>query len=396
MRLIRKNILLLDEVDSNKSILVNIPVGIIIKNQDTLIEYNEDYIIVEHTEKYDDDFWKQIKLYKSGNIANFIFNNEELTISLVYNNNDYLNAIGLIKDYHYIKHIPNGLFITLKRKQDILGVIVISKLTYTTPTGRQIYFSGNLINKDLKKELNDYANHCICWISRIVIEEKSKGYGEAFLNQLPEFLLSIFPNKKLEFIEVLTSIKEEDVANKLNQQNINISDFKLFQYKKDFFRKVGYLNVNLPDKNILGIRKNRIFEKDNIVFKKVKIKKFYYMNEINSQNRLFIPLNGEAYKWFKSGNKQWEVRKLNVGQYNLKNLIVGRKVELRLGYRPGNSIWGIIKEVRTYDNANNLVNEIDFKHLIPSANDSNEATQKIIDYVGSESKIIAIKIQYDE
>lgn len=408
MKLIRKNILLINDGNSDKGFLINVPIGIDIHNDEQkpryIVEENtKEYVLIKDKDKSDVDYTQKIRLYKSGYAKDFTYNKEKLTISLIYNNFDYLNAIKLIKDYHYMPYIPNGLFITLKKNQTILGVIVLAKLTHTlAPVGRQIYFSGESIKeKELKIELKEFSNKCVSWISRIIIadlsqeapqESQSKGFGEAFLNQLPDFLFNIYPNNKLEFIEVLTSIDENKVAKKVEPETLTTDKFKSFQYEKDFFCKAGYTNVTLPDKKVLGRRKDKQENESNWI----KVKKFYYMKEINEQNRLFIPLTKEAYQWFETGNKQWEIRKFNVGQYNSKNLIVGRKVELRLGYRPGNSIWGIIKEVRSFDNAESLVSEIDFKYLIPSANNPNEAIQRIIDYISPESKIIAIKIQRDE
>ncbi len=113
------------------------------------------------------------------------------------------------------------------------------------------------------------------------------------------------------------------------------------------------------------------------------------------ENRLFVPLTREAFEWFSLG-KKWEIRKLNVGQYNLKNLHIGRDVELRLGYQPGSSIWGKITEVEIYNSVDELINEIVFTNIIPTAKEENEAKQFIEKYVGRDNQIIAFKVDKKE
>jgi hypothetical protein len=111
----------------------------------------------------------------------------------------------------------------------------------------------------------------------------------------------------------------------------------------------------------------------------------------NLNKRVFVPLTKEAYDWFKIG-KQWEVRKFNVGQYNLKNIVKGREVELRLGYRPGNSTWGIISEVSVFDNISEMLNNVMYKSIIPTAETELIARDFIEKYIGKDYKIIAFRI----
>lgn len=394
MRLIRKNILLVTDSDGIEH-LYNIPVGITVKNY-LLKEIENDYIVIEHQDKPDHDFSKLINLYKLNTPLEFDFNGEKINISLIYENRDYLESIALLRETHYMNNVPNGLYITLKRDSELIGVIVFSKLTYTVPVGRQIYFSGYTISKVEKEELREFSNHNTGWISRIVIKEKSKGYGVFFLNNLPKLLGSIFPNGKLDFIEVLTSSSEKEITQKLNlNADITREQLITFKHRNDFFSEAGYSNIEIPSKKVLGIRRNYIYENGIRLPKKERVKKFYYMKELSNQKRLFVPLAKEAYEWFLNHNKQWEIRKLNSGQYNTKNLVEGRRVELRLGYRPGNSIWGVIDAVKMYNNADDLVNDINFKLLIPTANNKNEAIERINDFIGEESQIITFKVIKD-
>lgn len=107
-------------------------------------------------------------------------------------------------------------------------------------------------------------------------------------------------------------------------------------------------------------------------------------------NRLFVPLNSEAFSWFKQG-KTWEVRKMK-GQYNLKNIKVGRKVELRRGYNSKDSIWGFITEVRVFENAKELMKLIDYKKILPTAKSFQEAEFLLENFVSTNDKIIAFRI----
>lgn len=394
MRLIRKNILLITD-STGKEHLYNLPIGITVKNY-LLKEIKNDKIVIQHQDKPGHDFSKLINLYKSNTPLEFDFSGEKLFISLVYENRDYLESIALLRETHYMNNVPNGLYITLKRDSELIGVIVFSKLTYTVPVGRQIYFSGNSISKEEKEELREFSNHNTGWISRIVIKEKSKGYGVFFLESLPKLIGSIFPNGKLDFVEVLTSSSEKEITQKLNLDvDITREQLITFKHRNDFFSKAGYLNIEIPSKKALGIRRNYIYENGIRLPKKERVKKFYYMKELSNQKRLFVPLAKEAYEWFLNNDKQWEIRKLNSGQYNTKNLVECRRVELRLGYRPGNSIWGVIDAVKMYNNADELVNAINFKLLIPTAKNKNEAIERINDFIGEESQIITFKVIKD-
>lgn len=110
------------------------------------------------------------------------------------------------------------------------------------------------------------------------------------------------------------------------------------------------------------------------------------------QNRLFVPLNTEAFNWFKEG-KKWEVRKKR-GQYNPRNVFKGKKVELRKGYT-GESIWGKILDVDTFENADRLFEKINFKEVFPDSGSLSSAKKLIQNYVDS-NEIIAFKIQRDQ
>lgn len=55
-------------------------------------------------------------------------------------------------------------------------------------------------------------------------------------------------------------------------------------------------------------------------------------------DRLFVPLTAEAFGWWCSGKKRWEVR-VDRPRWSEKHLRAGRLVELRRGYS-GPALWG--------------------------------------------------------
>lgn len=58
------------------------------------------------------------------------------------------------------------------------------------------------------------------------------------------------------------------------------------------------------------------------------------------QDRLFVPLSAQAFEWWKSGRKRWEVRE-DAPRWSPKHVYAGRRVELRRGYS-GPSLWGTL------------------------------------------------------
>jgi hypothetical protein len=58
------------------------------------------------------------------------------------------------------------------------------------------------------------------------------------------------------------------------------------------------------------------------------------------QDRLFVPLTAQAFGWWRSGKKRWEVRR-DAPRWGEKHLRAGRRVELRRGYS-GPSLWGTL------------------------------------------------------
>lgn len=83
-------------------------------------------------------------------------------------------------------------------------------------------------------------------------------------------------------------------------------------------------------------------------------------------NRLFVPLNGEHYENFASGEKDTELRGYS-DQYNMKTVYPGRTVELRRGYSTGDSLWGVIAHVNHFEHLSNIPEEMDHRRILPDS-----------------------------
>jgi len=85
--------------------------------------------------------------------------------------------------------------------------------------------------------------------------------------------------------------------------------------------------------------------------------------------RLFVPLAREPYGWFLSGAKRWEVRRQQ-GTFALRNVTIGRRVELRRGYRDfTSSIWGTVTDVVTDTSLTELLHHLPLSEVVPNTTD---------------------------
>jgi hypothetical protein len=92
-------------------------------------------------------------------------------------------------------------------------------------------------------------------------------------------------------------------------------------------------------------------------------------------DRLFVALSDQPFAWFRSGQKKWELRRFG-RQYTPKHVRVGRRVELRRGYRGPDVLWGEILDVIEAAGIDDFFNKVHFKEVIPVA-DSREQAIKI-------------------
>lgn len=102
-------------------------------------------------------------------------------------------------------------------------------------------------------------------------------------------------------------------------------------------------------------------------------------------DRLFVPLASKPYQWFKSGQKQWELRRYG-RQYTEKHVRPQRQVELRLGYSdPNQALWGTIIKVETAESLEDFFDRVPFKQVIPNAQNLDEAIATIEKILGLSS-----------
>lgn len=91
-------------------------------------------------------------------------------------------------------------------------------------------------------------------------------------------------------------------------------------------------------------------------------------------DRLFVPLANEAFEWFSSGLKKWELRRVG-RQYTPKHVRVGRRVELRRGYRGRDVLWGEIADVVQADNIHAFFDRVPYQEVVPTAKSREHAIE---------------------
>jgi ASC-1-like (ASCH) protein len=91
-------------------------------------------------------------------------------------------------------------------------------------------------------------------------------------------------------------------------------------------------------------------------------------------DRLFVPLADQPFAWFRSGKKKWELRRLG-RQYTQRHVRVGRRVELRRGYRGPDVLWGEILAVIEANGIEDFFEKVDFKDVVPVADSREDAVR---------------------
>lgn len=115
--------------------------------------------------------------------------------------------------------------------------------------------------------------------------------------------------------------------------------------------------------------------------------------------RLFVPLSSAPHAWFRSGDKQWELRRYG-RQYTESHLRVGRPVELRRGYTDANtSLWGAIESVQRATSLRDFFDKVPYAAVIPEAASVDDAVDQAarILGVGAEEPVdlIGFKLELD-
>jgi len=122
-------------------------------------------------------------------------------------------------------------------------------------------------------------------------------------------------------------------------------------------------------------------------------------NDRENRGRAFVPLSAKPFHWFKEGKKKWELRKCG-RQYSERHIWVGRRVELRHGYRLGESLWGTVTHTLTAESLPEFFSKIDYRSVIPDAMSLEEAyefARSILNIPeGSEMPVFAFRIELDK
>lgn len=118
--------------------------------------------------------------------------------------------------------------------------------------------------------------------------------------------------------------------------------------------------------------------------------------EGGKHDRVFVPLADAPFRWFASGRKCWELRRLG-RQYTQKHLMPGRRVELRRGYNDKvAALWGRITEVRVAESLSKFFDMVEFKEVIPEATTQADAVRIAAEILGDESSpVIGFRIEPD-
>jgi hypothetical protein len=243
----------------------------------------EDSIILEDINRDKNDFYREIILYKRPFAKEFIFKKENFRISLVYENSSFRKAVKILFEEHYISNIPKGLYFVLEDRNDVVGVVVLSKLVYTNPVGRKIFLKDEFRSDD---QIKAFGLRQIAWISRIAISKSSqaRGIGSLFISKLPTLIFQIFPNNKLEYIEILTSwtlekLKILNIANadETDLRNVSLPNDKDFLCKKS----TSYERIELPNRVKYTVQKRKTIDKlGNVSVQRTQVMKFYYVKKL--------------------------------------------------------------------------------------------------------------------
>lgn len=101
-------------------------------------------------------------------------------------------------------------------------------------------------------------------------------------------------------------------------------------------------------------------------------------------DRLFVPLNNEAFYWFKNNNKSFELRGY-VNGWREKYVYNGRKVELRRGYNTRDKIFGKVGKV-VIGSINDIFDKVNYRKIIPIAKSKEEAIKKAKEILNKNKK----------
>lgn len=106
-----------------------------------------------------------------------------------------------------------------------------------------------------------------------------------------------------------------------------------------------------------------------------------------------MPLRADAFRWFESGAKRFELRRLG-RQFAQHLLVEGRAVELRFGYS-GRSLRGRIGAVFVGEHLRQMISTVGFQSVVPPASDLDDAVTIARDFVGPNGPYVLFEVRLD-
>jgi hypothetical protein len=120
--------------------------------------------------------------------------------------------------------------------------------------------------------------------------------------------------------------------------------------------------------------------------------------EPTTDDRLFVPLTTEPFRWFERGQKRWELRRYG-RQYTERQVRPGRFVELRRGYQEKcGSLWGTIAEVVQAPTLSRFFESVPYHEVIPTAASREDAIRiasEILNLHYADAPVLGFRIQLE-
>ncbi len=399
-------------VENGNYMTIRIPQGLIQKSAD-IIFYKDDNKIFAKLKDETCQINPSPKWTISAGGMNF-------TVKLALSLKELKAAKKLLLD-HYMGIPSRGLFINVyhESSKDPIACGCLDRLYYSMTLGRKDIFDvagrEDLLNQVFKKKTSvstqekripdttisvnpqsekmtkgDRAKVVnelrIAWISRIAIvdneyddtEKKFRGIGLSV--KLAELMGQVAHECMLphaDFVEVFMSCPAKE-ANFRKDHNLflhahyQLSTEKIRSSKMVFwdYENEGYISAT----------------------------KFYLYKDLREKTmkRLFIPLYSDPFKWFETGEKEWELRKRSK-RFNPNNFAIGSYVELRRGYVAKNGVcWGRIVDYKEFSSIRDVFLSIPYQKII-NADNLEQATNYVCSILNtsldSQEDLIAIKIK---
>jgi hypothetical protein len=112
---------------------------------------------------------------------------------------------------------------------------------------------------------------------------------------------------------------------------------------------------------------------------------------------LAVALADEAFAWFRTGEKTWELRRCG-RHFNENEVAPGRSVELRRGFRSDSSLRGRIEQVIQAPSVDAFFDAVSYHEVIPAAESMEEAVAiaKRLFGPGAPAPLIGFRIAIDD